>query len=58
MREAPKLNKSIIKWIVLFSLLIAVNFIQLPYYFTVPGDAKILGDVIEVEDRNEYEVCH
>lgn len=56
MREAPKRsNKSIVKWIVLFSLLIAVNFIQLPYYFTVPGDAKVLGEVIEVEDRNDYE---
>lgn len=56
MREAPKRsNKSIVKWIVLFSLLIAINFIQLPYYFTVPGDAKVLGEVIEVEDKNDYE---
>jgi len=56
MREAAKhSNKSIIKWIVLFSILIAINFIQLPYYFTVPGDAKVLGDVIEVEDGNDYE---
>lgn len=56
MRETPKRsNKSIVKWIVLFSLLIAINFIQLPYYFTVPGDAKVLGEVIEVEDRNDYE---
>ncbi|PYZ93259.1 hypothetical protein CR194_08670 [Salipaludibacillus keqinensis] len=56
MRETPKRsNRSLIKWVILFSILIAVNFIQLPYYFTVPGDAKVLSDVIEVEDRNAYE---
>ncbi|SES39810.1 SepM family pheromone-processing serine protease [Salipaludibacillus aurantiacus] len=48
-------NKSWVKWVVLFAILIAVNFIQLPYYFTVPGEAKVLTEVIEVEDGNEYE---
>ncbi|WP_280769098.1 SepM family pheromone-processing serine protease [Salipaludibacillus daqingensis] len=56
MREAARRsNKSIIKWVVLFSILIAINFIQLPYYFTVPGDAKVLSEVIEVEDRHDFE---
>ncbi|WP_416151058.1 SepM family pheromone-processing serine protease [Salipaludibacillus sp. HK11] len=56
MRETPNAStKSIWKWVILFSVLIAINFIELPYYFTVPGDAKVLSDVIEVEDRYDYE---
>lgn len=43
-------NISFLKWGILFAILFAVNFIQLPYYFTVPGEAKILNEVIEVEE--------
>ncbi|GEL08629.1 SepM family pheromone-processing serine protease [Salisediminibacterium halotolerans] len=53
--ERPARNRSWLKWFLLFAVLIAVNFIQLPYYFTVPGDAKTLNEVIEVEDGSEYE---
>ncbi|MGJ9381299.1 hypothetical protein CR203_02305 [Salipaludibacillus neizhouensis] len=56
MKESTKSsNKSFIKWGILFAILIVVNFVQLPYYFTVPGEAKVLSDVIEVEDANDYE---
>ncbi|AOM83290.1 SepM family pheromone-processing serine protease [Salisediminibacterium beveridgei] len=48
-------SRSIIKWVVLFGIIIGLNFIQTPYYFTVPGDAKVLSEVIEVEDRYDYE---
>lgn len=48
-------SRSVIKWIILFGIIIGMNFIQTPYYFTVPGDAKVLSEVIEVEDRFDYE---
>ncbi|UCZ51844.1 PDZ domain-containing protein [Bacillus shivajii] len=48
-------KRSIVRWIILFAILIFINFYQLPYYFTVPGDAKVLSDVIEVEEKHEYE---
>lgn len=48
-------NKSFIKWGILFAILMVINFVQLPYYFTVPGEAKVLSDVIEVEEGNDYE---
>jgi Lon-like protease len=44
-----------IKWVVLAAVLFALNFIQLPYYFSVPGEAQELAEVIEVEDGFEYE---
>jgi PDZ domain-containing protein len=56
MREATYTsNKSWLRWLVLFGILIIINFVQLPYYFSVPGEAKILTEVIEVEDGNPYE---
>ena len=55
-QRAPQKRKSSwLKWVLLFGFLIAINFVQLPYYFSVPGEAKILSDVIEVEDGHEYE---
>ncbi|UTR15205.1 PDZ domain-containing protein [Salipaludibacillus sp. LMS25] len=48
-------KKSWLKWLVLFGILFIINFVQLPYYFSVPGEAKILTEVIEVEDGNPYE---
>lgn len=51
----PNRGRGWIKWVILFAVLIAVNFIQLPYYFSVPGDAQVLTEVIEVEDGYEYE---
>ncbi|SDN24527.1 SepM family pheromone-processing serine protease [Alkalicoccus daliensis] len=44
-----------VKWVILFAVLIAVNFVQLPYYFSVPGDAQVLTEVIEVEEGYDYE---
>lgn len=43
------------RWIILIFILIFVNFYQLPYYFTKPGDAKVLNTVIEVEGAYEDE---
>ncbi|MFC4735495.1 SepM family pheromone-processing serine protease [Bacillus daqingensis] len=51
----PRRNKGWIKWVVLVAVLLALNFVQLPYYFSMPGDAQPLTDVIEVEERNDYE---
>ncbi|PRO64743.1 SepM family pheromone-processing serine protease [Alkalicoccus urumqiensis] len=48
-------NTGWIKWVLLLMVLAAVNFIHLPYYFSVPGDAQTLTDVIEVEDGYAYE---
>lgn len=53
--EKSNRGRGWIKWVILFAVLIAVNFIQLPYYFSVPGDAQVLTDVIEVEDGYGYE---
>ncbi|WP_096189239.1 SepM family pheromone-processing serine protease [Evansella halocellulosilytica] len=47
-------RRSIIRWVILFAILLFINFYELPYYFTIPGDAKVLSEVIEVEDKNEY----
>ncbi|WP_078595457.1 SepM family pheromone-processing serine protease [Evansella clarkii] len=48
-------NRSALKWIILIVIILAINFYQLPYYFTVPGDAKVLSEVIDVEERHDYE---
>ncbi|QOY34358.1 SepM family pheromone-processing serine protease [Anaerobacillus isosaccharinicus] len=42
----PSLKK---RWIFLIIFVLIINFYQLPYYFTKPGDAKVLHTVIEVE---------
>ncbi|QKS73259.1 PDZ domain-containing protein [Paenalkalicoccus suaedae] len=42
-------KSSYIKWGIVLLVVIAVNFIRLPYYFTVPGEALELSEVIEVE---------
>ncbi|WP_245575502.1 SepM family pheromone-processing serine protease [Alkalicoccus chagannorensis] len=44
-----------VKWVVLLAVLLALQFVQLPYYFSMPGDAAELTNMIEVEDRQEYE---
>ncbi len=37
------------RWIFLIVFLLFINFYQLPYYFTKPGDAEILNKIIKVE---------
>lgn len=46
---------SVIRWVVLLGIIISLTFVQTPYFFTVPGDAKVLSEVIEVEDGYDYE---
>lgn len=48
-------NRSTIRWVIFFVILLAINFYELPYYFTIPGDAKVLTEVIEVEGGHDYE---
>ncbi|WNF35569.1 PDZ domain-containing protein [Bacillaceae bacterium IKA-2] len=43
------------RWIFLIIILLFVNFYQFPYYFTKPGDAKVLHTVIEVAGAYEDE---
>ncbi|ADU30868.1 SepM family pheromone-processing serine protease [Evansella cellulosilytica] len=54
-KEMHPNNRGLIKWIIIIVLLLFINFYQLPYYFTIPGDAKILTEFIEVEDGNKHE---
>lgn len=44
-----------LRWVIIIVLLIILNFYQLPYYFTKPGDATTLNTVIEVEDQYDVE---
>ncbi len=53
--KEKKSKASVIRWTVFILILVFVNFYQLPYYFSIPGDAKVLSEVIEVEEGNEYE---
>lgn len=46
---------TMIRWVVLLGIIISLTFVQTPYYFTIPGDAKVLSEVIEVEDGYDYE---
>ena len=46
LKKSPFLKR---RWLVLIVLLIALNFYSLPYYFTKPGEAKVLSTVISVE---------
>ncbi len=39
-------------WVVIL-LTLVIAFLPLPYYFTQPGDAKVLSPIIEVEERNQ-----
>ncbi|MBU9711236.1 SepM family pheromone-processing serine protease [Evansella tamaricis] len=56
MRESNKQQSgSYIKWTIFILILLAINYYELPYYFTIPGDAKVLTEVIEVEDGYDYE---
>ncbi|MDQ0253836.1 PDZ domain-containing protein [Evansella vedderi] len=50
-----RIDRSTIKWVIFIIILLAINFYELPYYFTIPGDAKVLTEVIEVEEGHEYE---
>jgi Lon-like protease len=50
MKKNPLSKK---RWIFLIIFIIIINFYQLPYYFTKPGDAKVLHTVIEVEGGYE-----
>lgn len=45
-KNFPSIKK---RWILLIIFVLFLNFYQLPYYFTKPGDAKVLNTVIEVE---------
>ncbi len=51
-KQKPPFKK---RWVVIIVLLLFINFYQFPYYFTKPGDAKILHTVIEVEGAFEDE---
>lgn len=53
--ERKRTNRSTIRWVIFFIILFAINFYELPYYFTIPGDAKVLTEVIEVENGHSYE---
>lgn len=48
--KLPILKK---RWILLIILILILTVYQLPYYFTKPGDAKILHTVIDVEGSYE-----
>ncbi|MDT8859139.1 PDZ domain-containing protein [Alkalihalobacillus sp. MEB130] len=37
------------RWIILIAVLLFLQFYQLPYYYSQPGGAKVLDDVISVE---------
>ncbi|MCD8509669.1 MAG: PDZ domain-containing protein [Bacillus sp. (in: Bacteria)] len=50
-----RMNRSTIRWVIFFIILLGINFYELPYYFTIPGDAKVLSEVIEVEGGHEYD---
>ncbi|MCT8139041.1 PDZ domain-containing protein [Anaerobacillus sp. CMMVII] len=49
-QKFPSLKK---RWIVLIVFVLIINFYQLPYYFTKPGDAQVLDSVIEVDGGYE-----
>ncbi|WP_035186371.1 SepM family pheromone-processing serine protease [Alteribacter aurantiacus] len=57
MREKKEktIKGSVFRWTVFILVLLFVNFYHLPYYFSIPGEAKVLSEVIEVEDGYEYE---
>jgi PDZ domain-containing protein len=38
------------RWIFFIIVLLFLHFYQLPYYYSQPGGAKVLNDVIDVED--------
>ncbi|GAE29133.1 SepM family pheromone-processing serine protease [Halalkalibacter hemicellulosilyticus] len=46
----PFLSK---RWIILILFLLFIHFFPLPYYYSQPGDAKILSEVINVEGGHE-----
>ncbi|PYZ97908.1 hypothetical protein CR205_04750 [Alteribacter lacisalsi] len=54
-KKEKTIKGSVFRWTVFLLILIFINFYQLPYYFSIPGDAKVLSEVIEVEDRYEYD---
>ncbi|WP_017727189.1 SepM family pheromone-processing serine protease [Halalkalibacterium ligniniphilum] len=41
------------RWLALIVALLFVHFFQLPYYYSEPGDAKVLAAVIDVKDGYE-----
>ncbi|RXI98121.1 PDZ domain-containing protein [Anaerobacillus alkaliphilus] len=45
-QKSPLFKK---RWIILIVFVLLINFYQLPYYFTKPGDAQILHPIINVE---------
>lgn len=51
-KKSPFFKK---RWLVLIVLLIVLNFFYLPYYFTKPGEAKVLSTVISVDGGFEEE---
>ncbi|RNA69705.1 SepM family pheromone-processing serine protease [Alteribacter keqinensis] len=57
MRETrgKTIKGSVFRWTIFILVLLFVNFYQLPYYFSIPGDAKVLSEVIEVEEGYDYE---
>ncbi len=44
--KSPAFKK---RWILLIVFVLFINFYQLPYYFTKPGDAQVLHPIIKVE---------
>ncbi|MBU8907130.1 SepM family pheromone-processing serine protease [Desertibacillus haloalkaliphilus] len=50
-KKSPKTNNK--KWVILIVILLAIHFYQLPYYYTQPGDAKVLASIINIEDGYE-----
>ncbi|TMW73107.1 SepM family pheromone-processing serine protease [Alteribacter natronophilus] len=46
---------SAFSWGIFLLILVFINFYQLPYYFSIPGDAKVLSEVIEVDEGFEYD---
>lgn len=53
--KKKKMSRNTIRWGLLLIFILLINFIPLPYYFTMPGEAKVLSEVIEVEDGYDYE---
>lgn len=55
MPSTKKVSLPKIRWVIFILLLLFVNFYQLPYYYTMPGDAKVLNEIIQVDGKTEEE---
>ncbi|BAB06305.1 SepM family pheromone-processing serine protease [Halalkalibacterium halodurans] len=52
MRQTKK-RKFQKRWIILIAILAFIHFFQLPYYYSEPGEGKVLSEVINVEGGHE-----